>query len=63
LVVLGWRRCGVKVGLRRRVEATGYVTMSACGSAPSNEENGEGGRVACRGGHAVGRTGGTRHGP
>jgi hypothetical protein len=42
-VVLGWRRCGVNVGLRRRLAATGHVAGPACGTAPSNEEEGEGG--------------------
>jgi hypothetical protein len=44
LVVLGWRRCGVNVGLRRRLAATGHVAGPACGTTSSNEEEGEGGR-------------------
>jgi hypothetical protein len=40
--------------------ATGHVTGSACGTAPSNEEKGEGGGVVCRSGNAVGRTGGNQ---
>jgi hypothetical protein len=63
LVVLGWRLCGVNVGLRRRLAATGHVAGPACGTTSSNEEEGEGDGVACRSRHVVGRTGKTRRGP